>query len=79
VTTFQTDIARWFNVPPELVNQFYKPEDLIRQLTTAAQAAPARRRQFDPHRRFRCGRGAAVLALSFYLMLDSAPAPAAGL
>ena len=72
VTTFQTDIARWFNVPPELVNQFYKPEDLIRQLTTAAQAAP--RVVANSIRTVASGVGEAllVLALSFYLMLDSA-------
>ena len=72
VTTFQTDIARWFNVPPELVNQFYKPEDLIKQLTTAAQAAP--RVVANAIRTVASGVGEAllVLALSFYLMLDSA-------
>ncbi len=72
VTTFQTDIARWFNVPPELVNQFYKPEDLIKQLTTAAQAAP--RIVANAIRTIASGVGEAllVLALSFYLMLDGA-------
>ena len=71
VTTFQTDIAQRFNVPPELVNQFYKPEEVIKQLTTAAQAAP--RVVAYVIRTVASGLGEAllVLALSFYLMLDS--------
>jgi predicted PurR-regulated permease PerM len=72
VTTFETDIARRFNVPPELVNQFYKPEEVSKQLTNAAQAAP--RVVAYAIRTLASGLGEAllVLALSFYLMLDSA-------
>ena len=72
VTTFETDIAGRFNVPPELVNQFYKPEEVSKQLTAAAQAAP--RVVAYAIRTVASGVGEAllVLALSFYLMLDSA-------
>jgi len=72
VATFETDIAERFNVPPELVNQFYKPEEVSKQLTTAAQAAP--RVVAQAIRTVASGLGEAllVLALSFYLMLDSA-------
>lgn len=72
IATFQTDIAQRFNVPPEIVNQFYKPEDVTKQLTTAAQAAP--RVVAYAIRTVASGVGEAllVLALSFYLMLDSA-------
>jgi predicted PurR-regulated permease PerM len=71
VTTFQTDIAQRFNVPPELVNQFYQPEEVSKQLTAAAQAAP--RVVAYAIRTIASGLGEAllVLALSFYLMLDS--------
>ena len=72
VATFETDIAERFNVPPELVNQFYKPEEVSKQLTAAAQAAP--RVVAYAIRTVASGIGEAllVLALSFYLMLDSA-------
>ena len=72
IATFQTDIAQRFHVPPELVNQFYKPEEVSKQLTAAAQAAP--RVVAYAIRTVASGLGEAllVLALSFYLMLDSA-------
>ena len=72
VATLQTDIAQRFNVPPELVNQFYKPEEVSKQLTAAAQATP--RVVANAIRTVASGVGEAllVLALSFYLMLDSA-------
>ena len=70
VATFQTDLARRFNVSPDLVNQFYKPDEIGKQITEIVGATP----------RFVAGliRGVAsgvgqtllILALSYYLMLD---------
>jgi predicted PurR-regulated permease PerM len=70
VSNFQTDIAKRFNVPPELVNQFYKPEDVIKQLTTAAQAAPRLVAYLIRTVASGVGEALLVLALSYYLMLD---------
>jgi len=71
VASFQTSIAERFSVPPELVNQFYKPDEIGKRLSASIETAP----------RFVVGliRGIAsgvgetllVLALSYYLMLDA--------
>jgi predicted PurR-regulated permease PerM len=70
VARFQTDLAQRFNVSPDLVNQFYKPNEIGTQITEIVGAMP----------RFVAGliRGVAsgvgqtllILALSYYLMLD---------
>ena len=70
VARFQTDLAQRLNVSPDLVNQFYKPNEIGTQITEIVGATP----------RFVAGliRGVAsgvgqtllILALSYYLMLD---------
>jgi predicted PurR-regulated permease PerM len=70
VARFQTDLAQRFNVSPDLVNQFYKPNEIGTQITEIVGTMP----------RFVAGliRGVAsgvgqtllILALSYYLMLD---------
>jgi predicted PurR-regulated permease PerM len=70
VSNLQTDIAKRFNVPPELVNQFYKPEDVTKQLSTAAQAAPRIVAYVIRTTASGVGEALLVLALSYYLMLD---------
>ena len=69
ITTFQTDIAQRFNVPPELVNQFYKPEEVSKQLTTAAQAAP--RIVAYAIRTIASGLGEALLVLALSFLPDA--------
>jgi predicted PurR-regulated permease PerM len=70
VATFQTDIAQRFNVPPELVNRFYNPDEISGRAVAIVDAAP--RYIANLIRGIASGVGEAllVLALSYYLMLD---------
>ncbi len=70
IDSFQADVAAWFNLPPEVLRQFYRPDELSRQLTVVIEAAP-RSVAFVLRRvASGIGEGLLVLALSYYLMLD---------
>jgi predicted PurR-regulated permease PerM len=70
IATFQTDIAVRFNVPPDLVNQFYQPDEIGRRAAAIVEIIP--RLVANLIRGIASGVGEAllVLALSYYLMLD---------
>jgi predicted PurR-regulated permease PerM len=70
VATFQTDIAERFDVPPELVNRLYNPDEISGRAVAIVEAAP--RYIANLIRGIASGVGEAllVLALSYYLMLD---------
>jgi predicted PurR-regulated permease PerM len=70
VAQFQTDLAVRLNVPPELVNQFYKPEEVGTQLRAAVEAAPRFLAHIIGGIASGVGQTLLVLALSYYLMLD---------
>jgi predicted PurR-regulated permease PerM len=70
VAKFQTDLAVRFNVPPDLVNQFYKPDEVSKQLRTAVEAAPRFLAFMIRGIASGVGETLLVLALSYYLMLD---------
>jgi predicted PurR-regulated permease PerM len=70
IAAFQTDIAVRFNVPPDLVNQFYQPDEIGRRAAAVVEIMP--RLLANLIRGIASGVGEAllVLALSYYLMLD---------
>jgi len=71
VASFQTSIAEHFNVPPELVNQFYKPEEIGKRLSAVIEAAPWAIASLIRDIASGVGETLLVLALSYYLMLDA--------
>jgi len=70
VAAFQADLAGRFYVSPELINRFYKPEDVSRQITAIAEAAPRFVGYLIRGIVSGVGETLLVLALSYYLMLD---------
>ena len=70
IATFQTDIAVRFNVPPDLVNQFYRPEDIGLRVAAMVEAAPRLVAHLIRGIASGIGEILLVLALSYYLMLD---------
>lgn len=70
IAAFQTDIAVRLNVPPDLVNQFYQPDEIGRRAADMVEIVP--RLIANLIRGIAAGVGEAllVLALSYYLMLD---------
>jgi predicted PurR-regulated permease PerM len=71
IANLQTDLAARLNVPPELVNQFYKPDELGKRLTGVLDAAPRTIANLIRGIASGVGETLLVLALSYYLMLDS--------
>jgi predicted PurR-regulated permease PerM len=70
VAEFQADLAGRLNVSPELVNRFYKPEDVSKQVTAIVEAAPRFTVTLVSRTASGVGETLLVLALSYYLMLD---------
>ncbi len=70
VARFQTDLAQRFNVSPDLVNQFYKPNEIGTQITEIVGATPRFVAGLIRSVASGVGQTLLILALSYYLMLD---------
>jgi predicted PurR-regulated permease PerM len=69
-TALQQDLTIWLNLPPDMLSQFYRPQDINRQITAVIEEMP--RVIFGLVRDTASGIGEALLtlAVSYYLMLD---------
>ncbi len=69
-TSLQQDIANRFNLSPDVLSQFYRTQDMSRQITSLVEAMP--RTIAGLIRDIASGVGVTLLtlALSYYLMLD---------